>query len=565
MRHPAIVTVILGSLLLAVCGCTLPLRSTLEKVVEDYQSPKPACNFKDGSGIAATTVLVYTFTKTIDTATFVLGGSMAAESDGGTWSRTVSADDTLTVKPKTQWSMGSNKTLTVDCADAEGFTAKESDFTYGVLDGNVYVHGGTGSDVNPGTSDLPKKSIQPAVDTAAAAYAAAEVRVAAGDYPIHNDTEFIVMEEGISLMGGYSATDWTSPRDPAAHATAITDGRATGSNIAIAAGEVTDVTVIDGFTITAGNGDASVAVYCVSGSPTIRNNTIVLGGAASPYGIIAEQNSAPLIANNVITCVSSAGMAKGIACDTSAPRIRNNHIYNTISAGFACIYNSAASPEITGNTLQVGSITDLGYGIMNVSGSDPLIRNNTIDGGLGATAAASACTAIFNLGSSPTIQNNTILAGTWFSSSFGLAIGICNYQGANPVIENNIIFSGGPSASAKDNHGIHEKTTDAVPVKCNNNYFYVDGDALYYSAGTTVTYSTEATMQAYLVSKDCPSTLNVRGTDNPEDVLEADWSVGGTTPASIKEGGLNLSADFSRDKAGNLRPATGPWSIGAYQ
>jgi PBP1b-binding outer membrane lipoprotein LpoB len=74
----------------------------------------------DNSTIGATTQMVITFSESMDTATLVIGGSMAAEDNGGVWSTINYTNDTLTISPATSWTEGSAKTLAIDASDTAG-------------------------------------------------------------------------------------------------------------------------------------------------------------------------------------------------------------------------------------------------------------------------------------------------------------------------------------------------------------------------------------------------------------------------------------------------------------
>jgi hypothetical protein len=544
------------------------MRATLEQAVKDYSTPKATLSFLGGSGISKTSAITIGFTETIDTASLRVGGSMAPESDGGVWSSKASSNDTLTVRPKSQWSLGSGKTLTVECSDLEGYPTPKIDVTYGVLDGIVYVRT-NGSDSNPGTDDLPKNTIQAAITLAAAIYTSAEVHVAKGDYIIYSQNDGTIhLQDGISVFGGYPETAW-SPRDPVLNTTSINDKSAQGYNETIEAEGVSRDTVLDGFTILAGGGTSSAAIYCVMGSPVIRNNTIKLGGGAlRTYGIAMDQNSAPLIEGNTIIGDASH-TATGITALDSNPTIRNNTIESTMAEQFYGIINSASSPEITANTLKVGGVTISGCGISNVSGSDPVIRNNTIDGGTGMSVDATGCTAIMNVSSSPIIQSNTIRAGTYNMESIGVVIGISNSLGSRPTIENNIIFTG----AALSKTCVWEMSHDSLPTAFRNNYFYIPApegakDGEYYDQDTTTIYTNDpSSMESYLTHNGVAAASdNVFGTVDPATVFDADWDFTGSPPTSLTDGGINFYSLFTQDKKGRIRPSTGlPWSIGAYR
>jgi hypothetical protein len=105
-----------------------------------------------------------------------------------------------------------------------------------------------GSDANPGTRDLPKKTIQPIIDAAVPV----EIRVAAGAY-----TETISMQDGFSLKGGYSATNWfdrgyltSAERSSTQYKTEII---APAEDAVWCVTTVTSSTLVEGLTITAGS------------------------------------------------------------------------------------------------------------------------------------------------------------------------------------------------------------------------------------------------------------------------------------------------------------------------
>ncbi|MCH8842528.1 MAG: fibronectin type III domain-containing protein, partial [SAR324 cluster bacterium] len=250
--------------------------------------------------------------------------------------------------------------------------------------GVVYVKTSAdgGDDANPGTATSPKLTIPAAI---AAASPGMVVHVAAGTYNVNYQSgTHVVMAEGISIYGGYSAADWND-RDPVTYTTTITDQSATGGtgtspNRAVYAdASITTATVIDGFTINGGGGDYSSGIYNDIGSPTISNNTIDGGNAL----------------------VESFG-----------------------------IFNDIGSPTITNNTINGGNGLSVSYGIFDFpnSASPPMIINNKIIGGSGnITKGIMATTA--------TIINNIIDGGNAGNVSDGIYI-------VGPVtVENNIIFT----------------------------------------------------------------------------------------------------------------------------
>jgi len=107
-----------------------------------------------------------------------------------------------------------------------------------------------------------------------------------------------------------------------------------------------------------------------------------------------------------------------------------------------------------------------------------------------------------------------------------------------------------------------------------NNDFYNCGTGLYYDDWAT---SVTALSTTITTGDDPDNSLLDRGNVavnpmfNDEDgagnnisyITDNDWSLSASSPASVIEGGLDLSVYFTDDKDGTSR--TTPWSIGAYE
>ncbi len=237
-------------------------------------------------------------------------------------------------------------------------------------EGLEYVDGANGDDANPGTRDLPKKTIQNAIDLAAALMDEAEVRVAEGTYAVY---ETLVVREGISLYGGFRASDWT--RDIDAYPTVI-QGIAVETVIKPERG-VTPATAIDGFSIKAAAGDTAHCIICDNCSPTIRYNFLDAGaGGVDTIGIRCRYSS-PVINANSINAGSGSGAAWGIWNMNSNTRIWNNEIFGEGDhTKFKAIINSDNSQvSIQSNTIRVGTTAGGGDGIYSTD-SIYLVENN---------------------------------------------------------------------------------------------------------------------------------------------------------------------------------------------
>ena len=108
--------------------------ATLFSIIFDTLAPSGAANPTGGSDIVDTTPLVILFGESMDTGSATVGGTLAAESDGGAWSSTGATDDTLTVSPTTFWSPGAGRTLTVDADDLAGNTGVQVSASFNVLE-----------------------------------------------------------------------------------------------------------------------------------------------------------------------------------------------------------------------------------------------------------------------------------------------------------------------------------------------------------------------------------------------------------------------------------------------
>ena len=222
-------------------------------------------------------------------------------------------------------------------------------------EGIVYVDGSNGDDANPGTRDLPKKTIQNAIDLAAALIDTGEVRVTEGTYVIH---ETLVVREGISILGGFRASDWT--RDIDAYPTVI-QGITVETVIKPERG-VTAVTVIDGFTIMAASLAYSACIWCEYSSPTIQRNILDASpGSTDTIGIL-NSSSSPVILSNTIDAGDGTATAWGIANNGSPAKIWSNVIYGTGSNGkYKGIFNGSSDAVIQNNTIRCGlSAGDVG-------------------------------------------------------------------------------------------------------------------------------------------------------------------------------------------------------------
>ncbi|MGM0576485.1 MAG: MopE-related protein [Myxococcota bacterium] len=180
-----------------------------------------------------------------------------------------------------------------DLPDADGVDS-DCDGIDGEMDAGLFVSK-AGDDANPGTLELPKRSIQAAIDAAQGA-GKSNVYVATGVY-----VESIDLVDGVSVYGGYSAT--FEVRDRTAYQTALVGEPPTvalpGTVNAFGVGDPpAEQTVVAGFSIfgedAQGPGESSYGVYLWdAGSELILTDNVIVAadGADGADGSFGESGA----------------------------------------------------------------------------------------------------------------------------------------------------------------------------------------------------------------------------------------------------------------------------------
>jgi len=520
-------------------------------------STSPSAPTPDSSLISEITVFTISFSESMDTASLVIGGDMAGESDGGAWSQTSAKNDTLVISPKTTWSASTHRTLIINARDLAGNALATLTVIRDVSSGFVYyvdtnMADDSGDGLSPATA---KKFIHTAV---ANAIAPATILVRAGDYRLsHALGTHVVIKEKVSLFGGYNA-DFTQ-RDPETNITTIEDRSDTSAgslyspHAAIigdnSSDPITPATVIDGFTIlgsTQAGAAYTSAMYLTGASPTVQNNILNGGGGSqSSVGLLNDSNATPHILNSSIDGGSGAASSLGMLNHAASPIIQDN----TIDGGSGGtdtqgMYNDAmSSPTVQNNLIYSGSAS-ISYGVNNLDDSPAIFRNNTI---------ISNKHAFRNRSSSPSLQNN-ILMTTAGSNTY------CFYEaiGTNSTpqtLRNNAFFNCSVLYLDRESGCTTDHDGDGDDRTCTIDEINALTDIAGGVSGN--------------VSVD-PQFIDIDGVDNDISTMtDNNWHLSIFTPASILQGGLNGIDEgwsLTDDKDGVIRPASGnAWSTGAYE
>lgn len=396
--------------------------------------------------------------------------------------------------------------------------------------GALYVDKNSTASTQIGSKEAPYKTISGAIAAADALRnnnqsVTLDVRVAKGDYG-----EEVNLIQGISLRGGYDASDWS--RNISTNVTRILGP----TDAAVRSGSgVTNITVVEGFTLVGAtiSGTSSYGVYNNASSPTITNNYIDCGNGAQCYGI----------------------------------------------------QNTSSSPVISGNTIWANNQTG-NFGIYNQLSSSATIVNNLIFGGYGANNSV----AIYVNGSAPKILNNTIHAGTATLSSVGIRM----LNAAAPVIQNNIVFSSISTSICIEEFSaglVVPNVENNNIFGCAN--LYKDNAATSYAfictngqpgstGGCATGFSVATTTSGNIsVSNGGPLFVSINGTDgNINTMSDNDWHLGtAAANCNVRGGGKDLSVSLTTDRdlisrtaslalSGACTPANtnaAGWSMGAYE
>ena len=296
------------------------------------------------------------------------------------------------------------------------------------------------------------------------------------------------LKSGVAVYGGFDGVDdGFSDRDWVANPTILSgdmggdDNNADGNNINETAADIvgnnsyhvvigaTGAT-LDGFTITAGNANASASpdnqgggMYNSNSSPTITHvtfsgNAAVSGGgmfnylsgptvtnvtfsgnAVSEYGGGVQNYQSPATFTNVTFSGNTAQGGGGVHNyeSTSALTFTDATFSgNSATVAGGGMDNQQSSPKVTNATFSNNSAR-WGGGMDNLSNSSPMLANVTFSN----NHASEDGGGMNNNDSSPTITNVTFYGNTGVTSGAG---GMYNYGASNPQIRNTILWGNTP-------------------------------------------------------------------------------------------------------------------------
>ena len=265
------------------------------------------------------------------------------------------------------------------------------------------------------------------------------------------------LKSGVQVYGGFAGSETSlAQRKPTTNVTilsgdiCVVNNKSDNSYRVVDGSGTSASTILDGFTIKAGNASGSTSfgepssgggMYIVNGRPTLRN-LVFTGNAAAEIGGggMYNQNSSPKLTNVTFKGNNSNNFGGGMYnYNNSNPVLVNVRFIGNHAAYGGGMYNLASSPRVTKVTFTTNgssstSTTLEGGGMYNGGGSQPVLSSVTF----GSNSARSGG-GMSNEGSSPTLTNVVFNANQSSNISDGGG-GMYNNNGSAPTLRN-VTFS----------------------------------------------------------------------------------------------------------------------------
>jgi hypothetical protein len=228
-----------------------------------------------------------------------------------------------------------------------------------------------GNDSNDGLSwDTAKQTVQAAIDGAGFGD---QIWVKRGTY-----VQCITMKSGVALYGGFAGNETSLSQRAWRRNETVLDGN--DSDTVVYIEEADESTIIDGFTITNGDGWDGGGIYIYGGAPIIRNNYIAENGAFDGAGLFCEDTCATVTSNLIYLNNAYDGSGGGICCCDGLPTITSNEIVDNNAYEYGGgIFLREFEGTIANNTIVNNSVWyEDGAGVAIVGDCSPIIANNII-------------------------------------------------------------------------------------------------------------------------------------------------------------------------------------------
>jgi hypothetical protein len=224
----------------------------------------------------------------------------------------------------------------------------------------------------------------------AAANSGEEIWVAKGTYYPTTGTDQAIsfaLKDGVAIYGGFvggetsrDARDWTTNVTILSGDIGTKGDASDNSYHVVSSSDVVSTTILDGFTITAGNAPegqgSGGGMSNVKSNPTLTNIIFSDNSAFDYGGGMSNHNSSPILTNGIFT----------------------NNSVGEIGGGGGMYNTNSSNPILTNVTFSGNSAVNYGGGMYNKD-STPLIQNSILWGN-----TANRDSQIYNKNSTPTIR-----------------------------------------------------------------------------------------------------------------------------------------------------------------
>lgn len=285
-----------------------------------------------------------------------------------------------------------------------------------------------------------------------------QIWLAAGTYKPTTGTDrsaTFELKSGVAIYGGFPEAGGTwEERDWQLHNTTLSGDIGVHNNnddnsyCVVTGVGVDETAILDGFTISGGNGTDGGGMANFESRPTLINVTFIGNMATSGAGIYNYESSPVL--TNVTLSGNSATYGGGMYNDTSNPSL-TSVVFSSNSAPWGCgggMYNDNSHPNLTDVTFSDNSAY-LSGGMHNTS-SNPTLTDVTFSD----NSAYYAGGGMYNTLSSPSLTNVTFMSNTAVSYGGGMY----NEENSNPLLAN-VTFEGN-SADGGYGAGMYNHDSD---------------------------------------------------------------------------------------------------------
>jgi hypothetical protein len=287
-----------------------------------------------------------------------------------------------------------------------------------------------------------------------------EIWVTKGIYtPGVTVTETFQLVDGVETYGGFAGTETLRTQRNYKTNPTILSGDIGGDDTTDANGVVTDTanisgnnsynvvagsgvfssTVLDGFTITAGQADGNLCpaacgggVYNFQSSPTMANVTFS-GNLADNGGGMYNFVSSPILTNVTFSGNSALFIGGGMYSFISSPILTNVTFSSNWADEGGGMFNDESNPILT-DVIFSGNWADNGGGIYNYEISNPILINVLFSGNWAVESGG----GLYNTHYSNPILTNVTFSGNRADDYGG---GMINYLYSDPTVINSIFWN----------------------------------------------------------------------------------------------------------------------------